>query len=117
MVPNAYQYIKAHYGPYPYKSYSFIQGGDGGMEYPMATLIMGNGKLEGLYGLALRMSGCTAGIRVCWVRNESLYPWMDEGFTTFAENNVVYHTLDSFEDPFCANKCLQWLFRTGKKRL
>lgn len=98
MIPDAYKYIKAHYGPYPYKSYSFIQGGDGGMEYPMATLIMGNGKLEGLYGLAAHEWMHT------WYQgmlgtNESLYPWMDEGFTTFAENNVVYHTLDSLKTP------------------
>jgi hypothetical protein len=98
MIPDAYKYIKAHYGPYPYKSYSFIQGGDGGMEYPMATLIMGNGKIEGLYGLAAHEWMHT------WYQgmlgtNESLYPWMDEGFTTFAENNVVYHTLDSLRAP------------------
>ncbi|SHM06397.1 M1 family metallopeptidase [Chitinophaga sp. CF418] len=98
MIPDAYQYIKTHYGPYPYKSYSFIQGGDGGMEYPMATLIMGNGKIEGLYGLAAHEWMHT------WYQgmlgtNESLYPWMDEGFTTFAENNVVYHTLDSLRTP------------------
>lgn len=98
MIPAAYKYIKAHYGPYPYKSYSFIQGGDGGMEYPMATLIMGNGKLEGLYGLA-----CHEWMHT-WYQgmlgtNESLYPWMDEGFTTFGENNVVYHTLDSTKTP------------------
>jgi hypothetical protein len=98
MIPDAYKYIKAHYGPYPYKSYSFIQGGDGGMEYPMATLIMGNGKLEGLYGLAMHewMHSWYQGMLGT---NESLYPWMDEGFTTFAENNVVYHTLDSLKTP------------------
>lgn len=97
-VPDAYKYIKAHYGPYPYKSYSFIQGGDGGMEYPMATLIMGNGKLEGLYGLAVHewMHTWYQGMLAT---NESLYPWMDEGFTTFAENNVTFHTLDSLKEP------------------
>lgn len=34
-------FIEKHFGEYPYKQYSFIQGGDGGMEYPMATLIQG----------------------------------------------------------------------------
>jgi hypothetical protein len=98
MIPEAYKYIKAHYGAYPYKSYSFIQGGDGGMEYPMATLIMGNGKLEGLYGLGMHewMHSWYQGMLAT---NESLYPWMDEGFTTFAENNVVFHTLDSLKNP------------------
>src|SRR5450432_4355702 len=36
---QALPYIEKTYGPYPYKQYSFIQGGDGGMEYPMATLL------------------------------------------------------------------------------
>jgi hypothetical protein len=99
MIPHAYEYIKAHYGAYPYKSYSFIQGGDGGMEYPMATLIMGNGKLEGLYGLGIHewMHSWYQGMLGT---NESLYPWMDEGFTTFAENNIIFHTLDSLKEPF-----------------
>jgi hypothetical protein len=39
-------------GNYPYKQYSFIQGGDGGMEYAMSTLMLGNGTLEGIYGTA-----------------------------------------------------------------
>ena len=28
-------YFSKHIGPYPYKQYSVIQGGDGGMEYAM----------------------------------------------------------------------------------
>ncbi len=35
----AYPIIAKTFGAYPYKTYTFIQGGDGGMEYPMATLI------------------------------------------------------------------------------
>lgn len=96
MIPAAYAYIKKHYGAYGYKQYSFIQGGDGGMEYPMATLIMGNGKMRGLYGVAMHewmhsWYQCMLGT------NESLYPWMDEGFTTFAEDNVIGNTLDSLK--------------------
>ncbi len=53
MIPTAYEYIKKHFGPYGWEQFSFIQGGDGGMEYPMATLIMGNGKMDGLYGVAI----------------------------------------------------------------
>ena len=37
-------------GAYPYKQYSIIQGGDGGMEYPMCTLITGKRKLGSLMG-------------------------------------------------------------------
>ncbi|MGX5820442.1 M1 family metallopeptidase [Chitinophaga lutea] len=96
MIPAAYAYIREHYGPYPYKQYSFIQGGDGGMEYPMATLIMGNGKMNGLYGVAIHewMHSWYQGMLAT---NESLYPWMDEGFTTFAEDNVIGNTVDSLK--------------------
>ncbi len=38
-------------GNYPYKQYSVIQGGDGGMEYAMCTLILGEGTFEGLLGV------------------------------------------------------------------
>jgi hypothetical protein len=36
---SAYPIIAKTFGAYPYKTYTFIQGGDGGMEYPMATLL------------------------------------------------------------------------------
>ncbi|HEY1167169.1 MAG TPA: M1 family metallopeptidase [Chitinophaga sp.] len=96
MVPKAYAYIKAHYGPYPYKQYSFIQGGDGGMEYPMGTLIMGNGKMSGLYGVAMH-EWMHTWYQMMLGTNESLYPWMDEGFTSFAEDNVIHNTIDSMQ--------------------
>ncbi|MFK5088467.1 hypothetical protein ACI4A4_28490, partial [Klebsiella pneumoniae] len=35
----AYPIMAKTFGPYPYKTYTFVQGGDGGMEYPMATLL------------------------------------------------------------------------------
>lgn len=43
LAAKALPFIDKHYGEYPYKQYSFIQGGDGGMEYPMATLLKGAG--------------------------------------------------------------------------
>lgn len=85
-VVKVYPYIAKHYGHYPYQQYSFIQGGDGGMEYPMATLIKGSST-----GTAFHewMHNWYQGVVAT---NESLYPWMDEGFATFAENNVsAYH--------------------------
>jgi hypothetical protein len=38
MAQHALPYIEKTFGPYPYTQYSFVHGGDGGMEYPMATL-------------------------------------------------------------------------------
>ena len=45
--------MNEHFGKYPYREYSFIQGGDGGMEYPLATLITGNRSLNSLVGVAV----------------------------------------------------------------
>lgn len=77
-----YPFIAKTFGAYPYKNYSFIQGGDGGMEYPMATLIKnastGTGIHEWMHSWYQGMMGS----------NESLYPWMDEGFATYAELRV-----------------------------
>lgn len=75
-------FIEQHFGDYPYKQYSFIQGGDGGMEYPMATLVngpsLGTAFHEWMHSWYQGMLGT----------NESLYPWMDEGFTSYAESLV-----------------------------
>lgn len=77
---KALPYIEKTFGPYPYKQYSFITGGDGGMEYPMATLLAGPGAWlhEWMHDWYYGRLGI----------NESLYPWMDEGFTTYADNRV-----------------------------
>ncbi|SCY86221.1 M1 family metallopeptidase [Flavobacterium caeni] len=71
-------------GDYPYQQYSFIQGGDGGMEYAMCTLMLGNGKLEGMLETA------THELAHSWFQhilatNEAKHPWMDEGFATYIE--------------------------------
>ena len=81
-VAYAYPIITKTFGAYPYKTYSFIQGGDGGMEYPMATLInsasLGAAIHEWMHSWYQMMLGT----------NESLYPWMDEGFTQYASTRV-----------------------------
>lgn len=82
-MAEAYPFIAKTFGAYPYKNYSFIQGGDGGMEYPMATLIK-NASL----GTAIH-EWMHAWYQGMLATNESLFPWMDEGFTTFAESRVT----------------------------
>jgi hypothetical protein len=78
----AYPFIEKTFGKYPYKNYTFIQGGDGGMEYPMATLIknasVGTAIHEWMHTWYQMLMGT----------NESLYPWMDEGFTSYAASRV-----------------------------
>ena len=41
----------------PYKQYSIIQGGDGGMEYPMCTLITGEREYSSLFGVTAHEVG------------------------------------------------------------
>lgn len=84
----AYDYMNKHFGQYQYKSYSFIQGGDGGMEYPLATLITGNRDLHSLVGVAVH-EGMHSWYQMMLATNESLYPWMDEGFTTYASTKTM----------------------------
>lgn len=77
-----YPFIKENFGEYPYKQYSFIQGGDGGMEYPMATLLNGPG-----LGTVFH-EWMHTWYQMLMATNESLYAWMDEGFTEFATERV-----------------------------
>ena len=72
-------------GNYPYKQYSVIQGGDGGMEYAMCTLILGEGEFEGLLGVTAHEMAHSWFQHVL-ASNEAKHSWMDEGFTTWLEN-------------------------------
>jgi hypothetical protein len=78
-----FEFMNKTFGKYPYESYSIIQGGDGGMEYPMCTLILGDGSLEGLIGV-MSHEAAHSWYQGVLASNESLYPWIDEGFTDFA---------------------------------
>ncbi len=83
LAAEALPFMDKTFGKYPYNQYSFIQGGDGGMEYPMATLIIGAGPdlvvHEWMHSWYQGILGT----------NESLYAWMDEGFATYAESRVL----------------------------
>ncbi len=75
-------FIEKKFGPYPYKQYTFIHGGDGGMEYPMSTLIVSSS-----LGTAFH-EWMHSWYQMMLATNESEYAWMDEGFTSYAESLV-----------------------------
>ena len=79
-------------GEYPYKQYTVAQGGDGGMEYAMLTLITGNRSFESLVGVTAHELAHSWFQHVL-ATNEMKYEWMDEGFTTYistlAEDEVL----------------------------
>ncbi|HEX6913747.1 MAG TPA: M1 family metallopeptidase [Chitinophagaceae bacterium] len=96
MAGKVLPFIEQQFGRYPWPEYAFIQGGDGGMEYAMATLMNGPGietaVHEWMHSWYQHLFGT----------NESLYPWMDEGFATYAEDLVMDHYLRNFanQSPF-----------------
>jgi len=69
-------------GEYPYKQYSVIQGGDGGMEYPMCTLITGERSFSSLVGVTSHELA-HAWFHSVLATNESKHEWMDEGFASY----------------------------------
>jgi hypothetical protein len=79
---TVYPFIKKNFGEYPYKQYSFIHGGDGGMEYPMSTMLSGPS-----LGTAIH-EWMHTWYQMLLGTNESLYAWMDEGFTEYSTNLV-----------------------------
>ena len=69
-------------GTYPYKQYSVVQGGDGGMEYAMLTLITGGREYGSLFGVTAHELA-HSWFQHILATNETKHEWMDEGFTTF----------------------------------
>lgn len=86
-------FVEKRFGAYPYKQYSWVHGGDGGMEYPMTTMVSGPGDGVTIHEFLHSWYQGLLGT------NESLYPWMDEGFTTFAENEAVAFLNNTNEFP------------------
>lgn len=87
IMNRAHTLINERFGKYPYAEYAFIQGGDGGMEYPLATLITGNRGLGSLVGVSVH-EHLHSWYQMILGTNESLHAWMDEGFTSYAETII-----------------------------
>jgi Peptidase family M1 domain len=83
-------FIESKFGKYPYPQYSFIQGGDGGMEYPMATLLVGPGLGTVFHELMHSWYQMMLGT------NESMNAWMDEGLAEFSSAQVQTYYRDKF---------------------
>ena len=81
------KYFSENVGQYPYKQYSVVQGGDGGMEYAMSTLITGKRSWGSLFGVTAHEMAHTW-FQFLLASNESKHPWMDEGFTSYISNKA-----------------------------
>ncbi len=85
---KVFQHLNKNFGKYPFDTYSILQGGDGGMEYPMCTLILGEGSQAGLNGV-MAHEVAHSWYQMTLASNESLHAWMDEGFADFASDEAI----------------------------
>ncbi|SFS39736.1 M1 family metallopeptidase [Lutibacter maritimus] len=89
---KALNYFNENIGNYPYKQYSVIQAGDGGMEYAMCTFISGGETLNSIRGTVFH-EFAHSWFQHILATNESKHSWMDEGFTSYisslASNKIM----------------------------
>ncbi|MGM0743841.1 M1 family metallopeptidase [Rhodohalobacter sp.] len=99
LTVKAFQYMSENYGDYAYDEYVVIQGGDGGMEYTMGTLITGNRNLRSLVGVTVH-EFVHAWYEGAVANNETRDQWIDEGFTSYASAFITNHLFNNGEgDP------------------
>jgi len=101
-MEKSFRFMNERFGKYPWPQYSFVQGGDGGMEYPMLTLITGKRRLGSLVGVSVHESVHSWYYGVL-ASNEGRFPWMDEGMTEYASSKVMQHLFGGDEDPHASS--------------
>ena len=113
----AMEFFNKNIGPYPYEQYSVVQGGDGGMEYAMSTLITGQRQFPSLVGVMVHEMAHSWFQHVL-ATNESKYAWMDEGFTSFISSLCMNQIMEQGkENPFEGSyKGYYQLVKSGKEQ-
>ena len=86
-------FFNEHIGPYPYDQYSVIQGGDGGMEYAMCTLITGEREFGSLVGVTAHEMA-HSWFQHILATDEAQHEWMDEGFTSYISSLAMNEVMD-----------------------
>lgn len=114
---EAMAFYNANVGAYPYEQYSVIQGGDGGMEYGMSTLITGERSFGSLVGV-MAHEMAHSWFQFVLASNESKHEWMDEGFTSFISslcmNTIMNQNKDNpFENSY---RSYYYLVNTGREQ-
>lgn len=110
LTSQGFEFMNENYGEYPHDEYMVIQGGDGGMEYSMGTLITGNRSLGSLVGVTVH-EFIHAWYEGVVGNDETTDQWMDEGFTVYLSAltmNELYN--DGEGDPMVSRH--QGYFRT-----
>ena len=111
-------FFNENIGEYPYKQYSVIQGGDGGMEYAMCTLITGERSYGSLVGVTAHEMA-HSWFQHILATNELKHGWMDEGFTSYISDLAMAKVLPNKEEknPFeSAYSNYFYLVQSGKEQ-
>ncbi len=103
-----FEYLNKHIGPYPYLQYSVIQGGDGGMEYGMCTLITGEREFRSLVHVTAH-EVAHSWFQFVLAFNESKHEWMDEGFTVYITDLLMDKLMEDNSDFPHENAYLNYL--------
>ena len=110
LTSQAFQFMNENYGDYPHDEYIVIQGGDGGMEYTMGTLITGNRSLGSLVGVTVHEL-IHAWYEGAIGNDETTDQWIDEGFTVYLSALTMNELFNNGEgDPMVPRH--QGYFRT-----
>ncbi len=88
-VKGVFAWMEKKVGAYPYPQYSLVQGGSGGTEYPMLSMILGHRPQS--HGIIKAFPVFTVAIHEImhnwWysvvANDENRNPWLDEGFALF----------------------------------
>lgn len=97
---EAMRFFSNNIGKYPYDQYSVVQGGDGGMEYAMSTLITGGRDFGSLVGV-MAHEMAHSWFQHILATNETKHSWMDEGFTSFISSLCMNQLMEkNLDNPF-----------------
>ena len=88
-VKNYFSFMEKRFGSYDWPQFTIIQGGEGAMEYPMATVMqVQSNSYEGLLSTVIHEASHMWYYGMLGT-DEQQYSWMDEGFTSFAEDEAM----------------------------
>jgi hypothetical protein len=90
-------FFNENIGPYPWDQYTVAQGGDGGMEYAMLTLITGERNFGSLVGVTAHELA-HAWFQHLMATNESKHEWMDEGFTSYISSRGMNQVMETYAE-------------------
>ena len=119
-MPELTAYFNEEYGPYPYPQMTVAQGGDGGMEYPMFTVVSSyDGPAFEEKSSYRSVLGTTVHeFAHMWYysalgTNEADYAWMDEGFTTYATEEGMAYLMDRPADHTGDRRAVVYMHKLG----